>query len=94
MGHGNEIALRGRLTLEGHERFRQIVDYVAGRPGISVTLDLAKLEFIDSSGLGMLLLLRENAGATKSRFTVKGAAGQVQRLLSVSRLDTLLQQQP
>ncbi|MEX2394995.1 MAG: STAS domain-containing protein [Actinomycetota bacterium] len=56
----------------------------------SVVLDLAKLEFIDSTGLGVVLgsmrRLREGGGTLE----ITGAAGIVKRVLEITDLDKVI----
>lgn len=82
-----ELALRGRLTFDGNERFRTIVDALATRQSHPLRIDVSQLEFIDSAGLGMLLLLREYQTGT---VTLHAPQGQVKRLLAASRVDSLI----
>ena len=84
---GGALVLRGRLTFHENEGFRRIVDGVVRQPNQSLTVDVSQLDFIDSAGLGMLLLLNEAAGG---RVTVSGPQGQVKRLLTASRFNTLM----
>lgn len=86
-GDGHELALRGRLTFEGNERFRAIIDTLGAGRSEGLSVDLSQLEFIDSAGLGMLLLLTECPCGT---VTLRTPRGQVKRLLAASRFDTLM----
>jgi anti-anti-sigma factor len=53
------LVLRGEFDLTGIEVFEEAVASV--RPRHSLVLDLRELTFLDSSGLGALVLLRERA---------------------------------
>jgi len=84
---GGVLTLCGRLTFQENEGFRRIVDGLARQPKTLLTVDVSQLDFIDSAGLGMLLLLNEAAGG---HVTVSGPQGQVKRLLTASRFNTLM----
>ncbi len=86
-GSSREIALSGRLTFEGNERFRTIIERLAEQPPRQVLVDISQLEFIDSAGLGMLLLLKESQGG---RITLQAPQGQVKRLLAASHFNSLM----
>ena len=59
--------------------------------GNSQIIDLSKVEFIDSAGLGLLLLLRENAEKKYNSITKRVPEdGQVQRKLEVARFNDLI----
>lgn len=56
-----------------------------------VILDLANVAFIDSTGLGVLVSMLKQMGAN-GRIVIVGASPAVQRLLQITRLDTLFLQ--
>ncbi|HLN24547.1 MAG TPA: STAS domain-containing protein [Patescibacteria group bacterium] len=89
-GNVSEIAISGRLTFDVNLTFRRIVQAVAQGGGRAVSIDLSRLEFIDSAGLGMLLLLREAAKDASAKLWLTQPCGQVQRLLSVSHFHRLI----
>lgn len=57
------IRISGRLNFEMHSDFRTAIrDSLAGETPVGrVVVDLSNTEYVDSSGLGMLLLLRYEA---------------------------------
>lgn len=85
------IGLGGRFTFAAHPAFRDLlsahVETMNG--GGRVTFDLSAIEFVDSAALGMLLLAREVATRRAATIRIRGAKGQVRRMLEVSRFDTL-----
>lgn len=85
----NIIVLEGRFTYADHDLFRGVLDHL-GRPGRGrPVFDLSQLTFMDSAGLGMLLLARETAEANGADLVLRGAAGPVLRLLTASRFETI-----
>ncbi|PCJ36363.1 MAG: anti-anti-sigma factor [Alphaproteobacteria bacterium] len=56
---------------------------------IVIFVDLADVEFIDSAGLGMLLLARDEISKKSSSLTLKSPQGQVQRMFSVARFEQM-----
>jgi len=53
-------------------------------------LDLANLEFVDSAGIGMLLIAREELSNLDKQFILRKAGGQVKRVLTVAQLGKLI----
>jgi len=54
------IRLEGNFTFESHQAFRSATQELLDAPGTEqITLDLSGLQYMDSSSLGMLLVLRE-----------------------------------
>ena len=89
-GQQSEILLKGRLTFEGNQTFREIYDAVDAVPARAVTLDIAGVDFIDSAGRGMVLLLRDCTKAKGGSLSLRNPAGQVRRLLDVCHMNDLL----
>lgn len=69
-------------------RFAQDFDRAAGkavgRVGSEIVIDLTNAAYIDSSGLGMLLVLRDSARASGKSVVLKGASGAVQDVLGIA----------
>ena len=61
-GSNGLVLLVGRLTFECHQAFRTATDPLLEAPGLQrIQLDLSGVSYMDSSALGMLLVLREKA---------------------------------
>jgi anti-anti-sigma factor len=90
LGKAVEIALHGRFTYGHHHIFQQILATLESFTSHNLRLDLSQVDFIDSSGLAMLLLLRDKARKAGGALTMGGAQGQVQRVLVTSHFHTLL----
>ena len=52
-------------------------------------IELSGLDFIDSAGLGMLLIVRDAAAAHSAKVVLRGAREQAKRLIQVARFDSL-----
>jgi|GEM_PF-2710933 len=57
----------------------------------SITLNVTEVDFIDSAALGMLMLLYSNTRKQQMRLFIKGASGQVAKILRLSKLDGLFE---
>ena len=62
------IRLLGRFDFNSHREFREAVEQALGtEDSTEVAVDLGSVEYLDSSALGMLLMLRDKAqGAGKT----------------------------
>ncbi|WP_029007839.1 STAS domain-containing protein [Azospirillum halopraeferens] len=80
-----EIRLHGRLTYGATEAFRAALDGMAGPAGHGVVVDLGALEFLDSSGIGMLIVARDLARKRGLAFTLRAGAGDLERLPALAR---------
>ncbi len=86
---GVRVALSGKLTFEDNARFRQILALLQQAKPRAIEMDFADLAFVDSAGLGMLLLLRQECQNDNIALTLRAARGQVERIFSISKFDQL-----
>lgn len=86
---GTTMRFSGRFTFADHDGFQKVVTHISTARKGDVTLDLGGLEFIDSAGLGMLLMAREVAEEKGVRMVLRGAKGAVARMLEVTCFDTV-----
>jgi anti-anti-sigma factor len=83
------IAVAGRFDFSVHREFRNA--YTGHDvPNVSYVVDLSRTEYMDSSALGMVLLLREYAGGNKARVELHNARPDVEKILRIANFDKLL----
>ncbi len=80
------IKVSGRMTHKDHKAFREILAQINKVGTSSVRFDLSRVEFMDSSALGMLLIVRDAAVQQNRDIVLKGASGQVENLIKVAKL--------
>lgn len=85
------ISVSGRFVFAAHAEFRQCAQQVLGMPDIEeIEIDLGSAEYLDSAGLGMLLLLQERApGARKAFRQISGSQGRVRAVLEMCNFNQL-----
>lgn len=85
------ISIKGRFNFEMHSQFRAAYqeDTNSGKKGRRFVIDLAGTEYIDSSALGMLLLLREEAGTNESDIEITNARPEIQKILETANFQRL-----
>lgn len=84
------IALKGRLSFSDNEVFHRVVKEIEAANARQIVIDLSRLEFMDSAGLGMLLIARETCQQARASLSVEGAAGQVKQIMDISDFEELL----
>lgn len=89
-GSTARLVLNGRFDFNCHGLFIQSTDplLLNGRVD-KLELDFEYVKYIDSSAMGMLLLLKERANCASKSITLvncKGTVGQVFELMNFSRL--------
>lgn len=84
------VRLAGRFEFNAHREFRDAVDSVLQKQDIdSVLIDLAEVQYLDSSALGMLLMLRDRASAAQKGLSLANPRGMVKQALEIARFDKL-----
>ena len=77
------LFLEGDLTFKDHSWFRETTHPVLEIPELHrLVLDLSALGYLDSSALGMFLLLRDKAAAKNIRITLKNPSALVMNILT------------
>lgn len=84
-----EVTLHGRITYSDHPSFRNVIGQIRDSGAQKVIFELNDVEFIDSAGLGMLLMVRDTASQKKAQVVLRRPRGQVQRIFASSKFDTL-----
>jgi len=85
------VAITGELDLTTAPELEETLQ--GAIPYSLLELDLAALDFIDSSGLRLLLSERDRAGRSGAELRVIGARGAVARVFAISGLDAELHPQ-
>ncbi len=84
------IQTPARFDFRAHADFRKAYR-LHGQPGDRYVIDLAHTEYLDSSALGMLLLLREAAGGDEARVAIVNCRPEIQRILTIARFERLFE---
>ncbi len=83
-GRAVTLALSGELDLVSTPALEQAMDEVTGRDIELVILDLRGVEFMDSTGLHLLLRAQQRAHDSGRRFALVRGGDQVQRLFDLT----------
>ena len=82
------IAIKGRFDFGSHQAFRDAYERFYKVPQLYI-VDLKETTYMDSSALGMLLLLRDHAGGDNSEVRVINSSSDVRKILAISNFDKL-----
>ncbi len=82
------IAVSGKFDFQLYDEFRSAYVDTSGSD-VQYTVDLSGTDYLDSSALGMLLLLREHAGGEGSRIKITNVSADVKKILDVANFGKL-----
>ena len=85
------VVMTGSFDFSDSAAVKDVVDQMSDLNGKDCVLDLEKLETIDSAGLGMIILMNDAAVDNDAVLRVRGAVGQVRRMLDVSNFGEIVE---
>ena len=86
------VQLSGRFDFNTHREFRSAVEPLVIDVGVAaITIDFSAVEYLDSSALGMLLMLRDRMSGAKKVVTLAGVHGNVKQVLDIANFGKLFQ---
>ena len=84
------VRVSGEVDMTVSPRFERSLLDAASRPGRHVVVDLARLDFLDSSGVHALIKGYHASNAAGGSLTVRGATGGVARVLYITGVAEVL----
>jgi anti-anti-sigma factor len=84
------LTLQGRFDFSAHRDFRQGYEKLITQPEVkSIEVNMSGVEYIDSSALGMLLVLREAVIRNQQQLMLTNCTSSVRRVLDVANFGKL-----
>jgi len=84
------LELRGRFDYTSHRSFKQACETAFSASGMNeMVIDMQAVDYLDSSALGMLLLLRDKCKATSRPVSLVNCGATVRDVLKVANFDKL-----
>lgn len=94
-GNTVTIYLNGRFNFDSHREFRNAYDPHLGNGAVSnIEIDLSNVEYLDSSALGMLLMLRERSQAANKKLALSRPSQNVAQILDIANFAKLFEIRP
>lgn len=86
------IRLTGRFDFGGHRDFKRCYEGALSDSGVRrITVDLKKVEYVDSAALGMLLLLKQQAEARSLPITLLDCGPLVKEIFDVANFGQIFE---
>lgn len=84
------ISVRGRFDFNMHREFRQAYEQAGkGVVALHYIIDLSGTDYMDSSALGMLLLLRDHAGGEGARISLVKCPPTIRNILEIANFSKM-----
>jgi anti-anti-sigma factor len=84
------IKLNGRFDFNTHREFRGAYEpLISDSETRVVVVDFSGVEYLDSSALGMLLMLRDKLGGANKEVALTGVRGNVKQVLDIANFGKL-----
>jgi len=87
-GKALTIKVQGRFDFSAHQEFRDAYEKNSGKSSQYI-VDLKETTYLDSSALGMLLLLRDHAGGDSAKINIVNCNQDVKKILTISNFEQL-----
>lgn len=88
--NGNTVTIRveGRFDFSAHQAFRETYEHLDSDIS-EYRIDLQDASYLDSSALGMLLLLRDYAGGDQANIKIVNCNDEVKKIFAISNFEQL-----
>lgn len=87
---GAEIAVEGELDFHSAPELRERIVDLISHGTTNIVVDVSRLEFIDSSGLGVLVAAYNRLDEAQGTLLLRSPSAQTKRVLEISGLHNLL----
>ena len=87
-GRALTINIEGRFDFSAHQDFRESYEKADKQPE-EYRVNMSETTYLDSSALGMLLLLRDHAGGDNANIKIINCNADVKKILTISNFEQL-----
>lgn len=87
--NGITVLLEGKFTYADREQFHEVVFLFPNENVTNIIIDFEHLEYIDSTGIGMLLVMHENAVKRGIHLKAINVSGHIKPIFEQSALGKL-----
>ncbi len=85
------ISLEGELDVENSSSLKNEVRNMVSSEHPNLVIDLRKVDYVDSSGLGTLIALQKAARFNGGALSIVGASEQIRRVMKMTNIDKLFE---
>jgi anti-anti-sigma factor len=85
------VAFSGEITFTQNMLFRDMLKDISAQSAKSCVFDLSAVDMVDSAGLGMFLIAKEQADTAGWKLYLSGATGHVASMLKLTKLSEIIE---
>jgi anti-sigma B factor antagonist len=86
------VVVRGEIDMQTAAQLERVLDDIIAKGALLVTLDLQQVDFLDSSGLRVILGASNKLSAQEGQLLIEGASSAVERVLEITGMIERLRQ--
>lgn len=90
-GDTRTAQIKGRLTFQEQRLFRTLIEDLFSAAVARYVIDLRQVDYIDSSGLGMLLIARKRAQQNKAVIALVNVPANARETFTTARFEDLFE---
>lgn len=90
-GHPEGVKIRGEVDIYTVDEFRAAIEDLIARGGDKILLDLTEMDYIDSTGIGVLIELRKKSMEKNQGTVLYGARKNVVKLLDLTGISQIFE---
>ena len=90
-GNKSTLYMEGQITASDRKNLDLILREVFVSGVDEVVIDMTELAYIDSIGLGLLIVIRDQAETTSCKVCIVGMQGKVKEILEMASIDRLFE---
>lgn len=83
------ITVEGRIVYETEKEFKKYIADIISNGEIKIVLDMEKLSYINSAGLGLLINLHKNAKAQGGGISLSNLNADINELFHITNLNQI-----
>lgn len=87
---GGEINISGQITYRDHDDLFEATSFINDKNTQECVINLSQVDFIDSAGLGMLLILNDLARKNSATLIIKGIKDKVKAIIEATKLNEVI----
>ncbi|AWW26470.1 STAS domain-containing protein [Acetobacterium sp. KB-1] len=91
MGKTSMVSIKGEIDIYSIEKFRESIEREIKTKATEIILDCSELSYMDSTGMGVLIELRNKSKEMGQRIIMMNPRPNIKKLLSLTGVDKIIE---